>query len=66
MDELLTQQVIRSAVGTFFGVMGSLGIAVIMAAFKTYWDVRKLRHDMAAAFKKIRALEGEGDGEARD
>lgn len=67
MDELLTQQVIKSAIGTAFALLQVLIITVFGALVKTYFDVKKLRYDMNAAFKKIRSLEGtqtkEGSGD---
>lgn len=58
MEEILTEQVIRSAIGTFIGIVGSAMVGLICGAFKMYWDVRELKKDMNAAFAKIREIEG--------
>lgn len=50
-------EIVKQFITVFFGVFQALILVVIAASFKTYWDVRLLKKNMNAAFKKIRTLE---------
>lgn len=54
-----TQEILRNGLSVFFALLQMAVIAVVSAGFKLYWDVRRLRHDMDAAFKKLRELESD-------
>ena len=49
--------IIHEAMRVFFGVLQALIMVTISCAFKMYWDVKKLKRDLRAAFTKIRELE---------
>lgn len=59
MPDHVWTDVLKSAVGTMFGIWQSVFLLVLAAATKTFFEVKKLRSDMDAAFRKIRLLERE-------
>ena len=56
---MIEETIIKQAIGVFFGLLQGLIVVLVVGAFTTWKDVRKLKRDLNEAFQKIRRLENE-------